>query len=264
MSECGSLLRRFERLKNSKKKRKTNYVLLLVSDSPVEKVKKYKFTRARVNFLKAVITLFFLVLIGYIGFSSYYNTIAISHFSAKEMEYTAKITELEETNTVLTEENEQLTEKVTILSKTVNEKVDAEKVQEEKNMPKGFPLSGTADMEETEETVETDNGEEIRPMLLFTAGDEVGVVSAGAGVVSFVDMDNEYGYQVHIDHGNGYVTIYRSGTKPKVSQGDEVARGALLYEMEEDEDNELADNMAYQVMKDGKYIVPTEVLEING
>ena len=33
---------------------------------------------------------------------------------------------------------------------------------------------------------------------------------------------------------------------------------------EEDEDNELADNMAYQVMKDGKYIVPTEVLEING
>jgi len=34
--------------------------------------------------------------------------------------------------------------------------------------------------------------------------------------------------------------------------------------MKEDDDNELADNMAYQVTKDGEYIVPTEVLEING
>lgn len=251
-------------MKSGKKKKKTNYILLLVSDSPVEKVKKYKFTRARVNFLKTIIALFFLALIGYIGYSSYYNTVAISHFSTKEAAYTAKITELEEANTVLTEENELLTEKVTILSKTVNEKVDAEKIQEEKNMPKGFPLSGTADMEEAEETVETDDGEEVRPMLLFSVDGKVGVVSAGAGTVSLIDMDNEYGYQVHIDHGNGYVTIYRSGTEPKVSQGDEVARGALLYEMEEDEDNELADDMAYQVMKDGQYIVPTEVLEING
>ena len=43
-----------------------------------------------------------------------------------------------------------------------------------------------------------------------------------------------------------------------------LCRGALLYEMEEDDDNELADDMAYQVTKDGEYIVPTEVLEING
>ena len=247
-------------MKNSKKKKKTNYVLLLVSDSPTEKVKKYKFTRARVNFLKSLIALFFLALLGYIGFTSYQNTIVIS----REAAFSAKITELEEANAGLVAEKEQLTEKVTILSKTINEKVDAEKVQEEKNMPKGFPLSGTADMEETEETVETDEGEEIRPMLLFDADSEVGVVSAGAGIISLIDMDNEYGYQVHIDHGNGYVTIYRSGTEPKVSQGDEVARGALLFEMEEDDDNDLADQMAYQVTKDGEYIVPTDVLEING
>lgn len=247
-------------MKNSKKRRKTNYVLLLVSDSPTEKVKKYKFTRARVNFLKSVIALFFLALLGYIGFNSYHKTVV----SSRETAYAARVSELEEANIALEAEKEQLTEKVSILSKTVNEKVDAEKEQEEKNMPKGFPLSGTADMEETEETVETNEGEEVRPLILFNADTEVSVVSAGAGTVSLVDMDNEYGYQVHIDHGNGYVTIYRSGTEPKVSQGDEVARGALLYEMEEDEDNELADNMAYQVTKDGEYIVPTEVLEING
>ena len=247
-------------MKSSKKKKKTNYVLLLVSDSPTQKVKKYKFTKARVNFLKSVLFLFFLVLVGYVAFTSYYNTIVIS----REAAFTAKIKELEETNALLEEEKLQLTDKVTILSKTINEKVDAEKALEEKNMPKGFPLSGTADMEETEETIETEDGEETRPMILFNADAKVGVVSAGAGMVSLIEMDNEYGYRVHIDHGNGYVTIYRSGTEPKVSQGDEVARGALLYEMEEDDDNELADNMAYQVTKDGEYIVPTDVLEING
>ena len=247
-------------MKNHKKKKKNNYVLLLVSDSPTEKIKKYKFTRARVGFIKTVITLFFLALLGYVGFTSYQNTIVINSESA----FTAKISELEEANAALTAEKEQLTEKVTILSKTINEKVDAEKVQEEKNMPKGFPLSGTANMEETEETVEVDEEEVKRPMILFDADSSVSVVSTGAGTVSYVDMDNEYGYQVHIDHGNGYVTIYRSGTEPKVDQGDEVARGALLYEMDEDEDNELADTMAYQVTKDGEYIIPTDVLEING
>ena len=247
-------------MKNSKKKKKANYVLLLVSDSPTEKVKKIKLTKARVNFVKLVIILFFVALLGYVGFTSYYNTIVIS----REAALTARIKELEEAKALLEEEKVQLTDKVTILSKTINEKVDAERVQEEKNMPKGFPLSGSANMEETEETIETDDGEEIRPLILFDADGSVGVVSAGAGTVSFVDMDNEYGYQVHIDHGNGYVTIYRSGTEPKVSQGDEVARGALLYEMEEDDDNDLADQMAYQVTKNGEYIMPTDVLEING
>lgn len=243
-----------------KKKKKANYVLLVVSDSPVEKAKRYKFSRTRIKFIKGLIALMFLVLAGYIGFTSYYNTIVISRETALKV----KLEELNEANAVLQEENAQLQEKVSILSKTVNEKVDAEKVQEEKNMPSGFPLSGTAEVEEKEEVVELEDGDAIRPMIVFDASDGVSVVAAGAGVVSYVDFDNKYGYQVFIDHGNGYITIYRSGTEPKVKEGDEVARGALLYEMKEDDDNELADIMAYQVMKDGEYIKPAEVLEING
>ena len=247
-------------MKKGKKKTKINYFLLLVSDSPTKKVKKFKYTRARINFIKMLITLFFIALLGYIAFSSYQNTVVMN----REAAFTAKIKELEEANAVLVQEKEELTEKVTILSKTVNEKVDAEKVLEEKNLPKGFPLSGKAAMEETQETIETADGSEVRPMLLFDADDEVSVVATGGGTVCHREADNEYGYQVHIDHGNGYVTIYRSGTAPKVDVGDEVTRGTLLFEMKEDEDNELADNMAYQVTKDGTYIVPTEVLEING
>lgn len=247
-------------MKKGKKKTKINYFLLLVSDSPTKKVKKFKYTKARINFLKTVATLFFIALLGYIAYNSYQNTVVLSRESA----FKAKIKELEEANTVLMQEKEELTEKVTILSKTVNEKVDAEKVLEEKNLPKGFPLSGKAAMEETQETIEGEDGDEVRPMLLFDADEEVSVVATGGGVVCHREMDNEYGYQVHVDHGNGYITIYRSGTAPKVDEGDEITRGTLLFEMREDEDNELADNMAYQVTKDGEYIVPTEVLEING
>lgn len=247
-------------MKKRKKKTKINYFLLLVSDSPTKKVKKFKYTKARINFLKTVAALFFIALLGYIAYNSYQNTVIMS----REAAFTAKIKELEEANAVLTQEKEELTEKVTILSKTVNEKVDAEKVLEEKNLPKGFPLSGKATMEETQETIEGDDGDEVRPMLLFDADDDVSVVATGGGVVCHREMDNEYGYQIHIDHGNGYITIYRSGTTPKVNEGDEVTRGTLLFEMREDDDNELADNMAYQVTKDGEYIVPTEVLEING
>lgn len=247
-------------MKKGKKKTKINYFLLLVSDSPTKKVKKFKYTRARINFIKALIALFFIALLGYIAFSSYQNTIVMN----REAAFTAKIKELEEANAVLVQEKEELAEKVTILSKTVNEKVDAEKVLEEKNLPKGFPLSGKAAMEESQETIETDEGSEVRPMLLFDADDEVSVVATGGGMVCHCEMDNEYGYQIHIDHGNGYVTIYRSGTEPKVNKGDEITRGTLLFEMKEDEDNEFADNMAYQVTKDGEYIVPTDVLEING
>ena len=102
-------------MKNHTKKKKNNYVLLLVSDSPTEKIKKYKFTRARVGFIKTVITLFILALLGYVGFTSYQNTIVINRESA----FTAKISELEEANAALTAEKEQLTEKVTILSKSM-------------------------------------------------------------------------------------------------------------------------------------------------
>ena len=246
--------------RGKKKRRKANYVLLVVSDSPVERPKRYKFSRVRIKFIKIMFAMMFLALIGYIGFTSYHNTIVISRETALK----TKLEEMSQANAELQQENEQLLDKVSILSKTVNEKLDAEKVQEEKNMPTGFPLSGTADMEETEEVLEMEDGDVVRPMILFDASDGISVVAAGAGVVSYVEMDNKYGYQVFIDHGNGYTTIYRSGTEPKVKQGDEVARGALLYEMKEDEDNELADFMAYQVMKDGEYIEPTEVLVING
>lgn len=101
--------------------------------------------------------------------------------------------------------------------------------------------------------------------LTLKKGTVTGLIGKnGAGSVLLADIDSVYGYQVQIDHGNGYISIYRSGTEPKVKNGDEVTRGTLLFEMESDDDDENASRMGYQIMKDGEYIKPTEVLEING
>lgn len=249
-------------LENKKKKKKRHhYILLCVSDAPKAKVKKYKFSIARINFLKVITAILFILLLGYVLFTSYHNTITLSN----ETTLRQKVSDLEKEKTDLITQNAELTEKVAILSETVNQKMLEEKALQEKNMPTGFPLSGTADMQEMEEEVELSNGkDEVRPLILFEAEDGIFAVAAGAGIITEVEMDLEYGYRIRIDHGNGYETIYRNGTEPKVKPGDEVARNALLFELKEDDDNELADIMAYQILKDGKYIVPTEILEING
>ena len=117
-------------------------------------------------------------------------------------------------------------------------------------MPSGFPLSGSADIEEQEEILEMDEEEIRRPLIRFEAEEGVSAVAAGAGMVSYVAEDNKYGYQLFIDHGNGYISVYRSGAAPKVKEGDEVTRGTLLYELQSNEENEYADVMVYQMMKD--------------
>ena len=243
-----------------KKKRKKNYIMLVVSDSPGDKVKKYKITKARVGFVRTLVIILFVVVLGYIGFSTFRNTLAIG----RETVLKERLTALEDEHSKLTVENNELTEKVNILSETVNQKVDAEKEQEEKNIPSGFPLSGTADLEETNEILQMDDEEVTRPIIIFKAGAGTSVVASGGGSVIAVDSDNTYGTQIQVDHGNGYVSAYRSGNEAKVKVGDEVIRGTLLFELGTDEDDENASRMGYQIIKDGEYINPTEVLEING
>lgn len=250
-------------LKNGKKKRKRkrNFVLLCISDAPGDKIKQYQFSRARINFIKSLVAVLFLLVLGFVFFTSYQNIMVMGRANAMA----ARVQELEFEKLKMADENSYLKEKVLILSDTVNQKVETEKEQQQKNLPTGFPLSGNAEMEVGEETVSVgEDGEETRPLVIFRATDGIFAVAAGAGEVTCVDIDPEYGYQVRIDHGNGYETVYRNGTEPKVKVGDEVARNALLFEMKKDKDNELADVMAYQIIRDGSYIVPTDVLEING
>lgn len=96
-------------------------------------------------------------------------------------------------------------------------------------------------------------------MCIFTAADGAMVVATAAGTVTAVNDDGDYGHNIWVDHGNGYVTIYRNPGEVKVKQGERVNQGTTLF-LVTGEDSKLG----YQMMKDGVYIDPMEMLAING
>ena len=96
-------------------------------------------------------------------------------------------------------------------------------------------------------------------MCVFTAATGAMVVATANGTVSAVNDDAEFGHNVWVDHGNGYVTIYRNQREVKVNQGETVRQGSTLFIINEDNST-----LGYQMLKDGVYINPMEVLAISG
>ncbi|MBR1930385.1 MAG: peptidoglycan DD-metalloendopeptidase family protein [Lachnospiraceae bacterium] len=162
--------------------------------------------------------------------------------------------QLEDEKAELVLEIDNLNAKIQVLSDTVNQKVQTENeltaLIEKQSTPSEFPLTGSASMQEVTE------GD---PMLVFTASEGTTVVAAASGNVIAINDDEAYGHNVWIDHGNGYVTIYRNKGNVNVKIGDDVVKGTTLFLI--DSDNTV---LGYQMMKDGEYINPMEMLEING
>ncbi len=155
----------------------------------------------------------------------------------------------------LEEAKEGLEEQIQLLSDTLSKKIqNEENLQAQLNayfLPTGFPLTGAATIEEVSEG---------NPMCIFTANAAGAMVVATAeGTVIAVNADTEYEQNVWIDHGNGYVTIYRNTGEIKVKQGQTVTQGATLFIVSKDDTK-----LGYQMMKDGVYINPTDMLAING
>ena len=111
-------------------------------------------------------------------------------------------------------------------------------------------LTGSASMEEVSE------GD---PMCIFHASVGTTVVAAASGTVIAINDDEIYGHSVWVDHGNGYVTIYRNKGDTTVNVGDSVVQGTTLFVIGEDN----AD-LGYQMQKDGSYINPMDMLAISG
>lgn len=120
----------------------------------------------------------------------------------------------------------------------------------EQSVPTDYPLTGSASM-----TVITDGD----PMVEFTATEGSTVVAAGKGVVTAVEEDEVYGNRVVIDHGNGYVSIYRNKGESQVKVGDEVASGTTLFMVTEDNRQ-----LGYQIKENDVYIDPTTIIAIKG
>lgn len=271
-----------------KHKKKTHYTMMIVSDS-LEGDGNPFCMNAR---LALGIVLFFCVAVFAAGGYLLYRSSQTEGNVEAQTALQEKIEKLTEENTALMAEKEELSEKITILSETVTEQkrseAEAEAAAEEEHLPKGFPLAGPAVILESSEMAasganeeaeaedgredadeaaviegEEDAGEvtaqEKPPIVVFSASVGTQVVASGSGTVYSVEADEEYGYQVVVDHENGYHSIYRDVSLPRVEKGDAVKRGQVLYEMQTE-----GERMGYQLQKDDVYIDPLELMELYG
>lgn len=241
---------------NRQKKNRKQYTFMILTNGSREKVRKIRIS-SRV--LDTLIVVFLLVLaIATYGITHAPDSLSVSAISSKKVE------ELTNQNLELTQQNTELTNKVAILSDTINQKIEEENKEQqekaEKSMPTGFPLSGTASMTEANANEAAGPGGAHVPMIIFESGAGTNVISTGDGTVSYVGTDDtDYGNMIKIDHGNGYVSVYRNGASARVSEGDEIPRGTVLFQIDEN-----STRLGYEIFNDDKAIDPLELLEIAG
>ena len=240
-------------MRRRRHKRKNCHVVIVTSDAVDASTKQFRVRPWVVEVLVLLISVAVGAAIGYFLFEKDIPREEVIQNSKQQEEL---IAELEEENTLLQAQIAELTNTVQILSDTVIQKTESENtltVQlEQQYIPTEFPLTSRASYEEVAE------GD---PMCVFTATDTEGamVVATASGTVSAVNDDGEYGHNVWIDHGNGYVTIYRSQGEVMVKQGETVKQGSTLFII-----NEESSRLGYQVMKNGVYIDPMDVLILFG
>lgn len=169
---------------------------------------------------------------------------------------TAKYEETEEQRKELETQTQELGKKITVLSNTVNAKVQQENqiVKEETiaHTPSGFPLSASASMEKSED-------EETPNRIIFSASEDSSVIAAGEGVVKEITSDTQYANRIVIDHDNGYESIYYNDGTPMVKEGDKVVSSSVLFVI-----GDKNQKMAYEIMKDGESVDPMEIIKIDG
>ncbi|MDE6388711.1 MAG: M23 family metallopeptidase [Lachnospiraceae bacterium] len=234
----------------SKRKRKNNYTLMLFADSKEGSIRQMSIGPA---LIESVVVLGLTVVI-ILAVVCYRQKKSIEILEAETARQKLDIEKLTEENADLVSLREELSDKVTILSDTINQKVEEEEAMEEAraqaHMPVGFPMSSSASLEEAD-------GE--NPMVKLNGSTGSSIIASADGTVISITTDSGYLHCIKIDHGNGYQSIYRNDGDAMIKEGDAVVRGAILYVIGE-ENTELG----YQIMYDEKYIDPMELINIDG
>lgn len=171
----------------------------------------------------------------------------------------------------------ELTQRVNLLSDRVIVENANQEERDAKALPVGIPVSGQVELitdpTESEKMMEESNSVENDPLTQmdfesqrlnpYTVEFEVmrdsRVIASGDGTVSYVGEGDLYGYIVKIDHNNGYVSIYRYSEEPKISQGDSVLKGQMIYEVTKNKGT-----LAYHITYENTYINPFQIIEISG
>ena len=155
-------------------------------------------------------------------------------------------------------QNEQLTEQVQVLSDTINkhgmESEVAAQAEAEARIPTGFPVTGSVT---AGEPPEEDNALEMA--VYYNAAETSVIVATAKGTVLSVRQNAYSYYEVQIDHGNGYVTVYTNSGYPLLEEGMEVLKDTPIFYI--GEENTL---VKYQVSLDGALINAYDVMKIEG
>ena len=234
------------------KKEKVRYHVLFVPDKDTQAVKFSVSLGVLVIFFMAVV----FVTIAALSYC-FILTGELDQSNYQVLNLMGQMEELSEQNAAMQVENEELQEKVVILSDTVNGKVQKEQEREaeiaKSYIPTGFPMKGTASYSESE--TELDGN----PIAVFHASPGMSVIATANGEVSSIAGDDTVGFIVMVNHGNGYYSVYRNGTSPKVKEGETVTNTTVLFDMEAGHET-----LGYQIIENERFIDPLSLMETYG
>lgn len=233
-------------------KSKAGYHMMFFLDGKDGQIRQMGISEKTINFFLVIILL--LIIIPIVGWKLTQDK--VYNLQGQLNTITAKYEETEEQRKELETQTQELGKKITVLSDTVNAKVQQENqiVKEETiaHTPSGFPLSASASMEKSED-------EETPNRIIFSASEDSSVIAAGEGVVKEITSDTQYANRIVIDHDNGYESIYYNDGTPMVKEGDKVVSSSVLFVI-----GDKNQKMAYEIMKDGESVDPMEIIKIDG
>ena len=255
------------------RKRKITYTVMIVSDAPVADHMKI---HVRTGELAVVGFVLFVAVICY----AVYTTITMLGTMDRSDRQIEQLVQLKELNDQLVSENETLGSRVASLEENLNQRQAQEHellaAHEEAYIPRGFPMSGKAQIREdtdqgedagdAQDADDAEQNETIKIVakeewkeVIFVAAQGTKVVATAPGTVKETRAaEGEISYVI-IDHGNGYVTTYRNQGTPIVEEGSEVVKGVALFLVGEDNTE-----TGYSIRKDDSYVDPMEMIEIKG
>ncbi len=255
--------------KPRKHRHRRHYTFMVISGDSDGSTRSLHLNHFRTQVLAYTAFAIALVILCYI----IYSAITIANLRSIERDQKAQIDQLTTESSTLEASKDELETKVQQLSAALNQRLEDEQISAEEAeslaIPAGFPLTGTASMTEalddpsevevttiTEDNKDTATG---NPIVLLESSVGNSVIASGSGTIVTVTTDVKFGNMVTIDHGNGYVSIYRYAGDPLVSEGSAIDKGDIIFVITEGNTT-----LGYQIQQDEQYIDPEELIEING
>ena len=235
-------------------KQNYNRTVSLSNDKPESK--QYSITMRNSIFWTALIAICVVIgiIIGVLAFESR----IVLHFTNEAIQTRNDYAELQRAHDRLKLENDNLQAEVQVLTDTLQAKVLLEeqkaKEEAEKKIPDGFPVTGTVAKAEMSEY-----DSELDMAAYYTASVDSVIVATAEGQVLSVRQTAYEFYEVQVDHGNGYVSIYTNKVKPIIEEGSNVTAGTPLYYV--GEDNTF---LKYQITYNGALVNVYDVMQIAG